>query len=243
MNKNKSLVKYILWKIINPFKPFSDYYVRTVKSKIKKSRFHPTLGRYIIDLNRFHSTSKFELNFLIQEGLKPHHKLCDFGCGSLRFGEKVMEYLNSSNYYGLDITDEFFLYGLERIGKNRIEHYNPTIKVLSNDLINSLKESMDFIFSSAVMYHIKLIDISDYLISIYKMLSLNGAAYIDFTSGNKYYQSGDMTWVYTIDQIENICKDLHIRYEFIEPTAIKESNFYPIGHSYLKIYKVVNTKI
>ena len=45
---------------------------------------------------------QLQLDFMIREGLKPHHKLLDIGCGSLRGGIQFIRYLDVGNYVGLD---------------------------------------------------------------------------------------------------------------------------------------------
>jgi SAM-dependent methyltransferase len=47
------------------------------------------LGRYMFD-------------FLVDSGLRPAHRLCDFGCGALRLGVWAIAYLDDGNYCGID---------------------------------------------------------------------------------------------------------------------------------------------
>ena len=42
------------------------------------------------------------LEFAISSGLRPEHRLLDFGCGALRFGGRAIAYLNPGNYFGVD---------------------------------------------------------------------------------------------------------------------------------------------
>src|SRR5256885_1508932 len=47
------------------------------------------LGRYMFD-------------FLVESGLRPEHRLLDFGCGALRLGVWALAYLDQGNYFGID---------------------------------------------------------------------------------------------------------------------------------------------
>jgi len=47
------------------------------------------LGRYMFD-------------FLVDSGLRPEHRLLDFGCGALRLGVWAIGYLDAGNYFGVD---------------------------------------------------------------------------------------------------------------------------------------------
>ena len=42
------------------------------------------------------------LEALVEEGLLPHHHLLDFGCGSLRSGIRIIPYLDTDRYFGID---------------------------------------------------------------------------------------------------------------------------------------------
>ena len=47
------------------------------------------LGRYMFD-------------FLVESGLRPEHRVCDFGCGALRLGVWTIPYLEAGHYFGID---------------------------------------------------------------------------------------------------------------------------------------------
>jgi SAM-dependent methyltransferase len=44
-----------------------------------------------------------QFEFLVEQGLHPHHYLLDVGCGSLRAGIHFVRYLERGHYHGLDI--------------------------------------------------------------------------------------------------------------------------------------------
>lgn len=43
-----------------------------------------------------------QLAMLVNQGLRPHHRLLDIGCGALRAGVRLMRYLEPGHYHGLD---------------------------------------------------------------------------------------------------------------------------------------------
>jgi len=47
------------------------------------------MGRYLFD-------------FVVDAGLRPEHRLLDFGCGALRLGIFAIPYLEAGNYFGVD---------------------------------------------------------------------------------------------------------------------------------------------
>ena len=52
--------------------------------------------------------------FLLAEGLQPHHRFLDLGCGSFRAGVKLAAYLDPGCYYGIDISPALLDAGYER---------------------------------------------------------------------------------------------------------------------------------
>jgi cyclopropane fatty-acyl-phospholipid synthase-like methyltransferase len=73
-----------------------------MKSNPDKSVRHALVGPG--DL--WESKRRFQIEFLLKQGLLPHHRLLDFGCGTLRGGIPLIEYLNDGNYVGLDVRLE-----------------------------------------------------------------------------------------------------------------------------------------
>jgi hypothetical protein len=45
---------------------------------------------------------RMQFEFLLREGLQPHHHLLDIGCGSFRGGRFVIDYLQEGHYFGID---------------------------------------------------------------------------------------------------------------------------------------------
>ncbi len=45
---------------------------------------------------------RYMFAFLVESGLRPEHRLCDFGCGALRLGVWTIPYLEAGHYFGID---------------------------------------------------------------------------------------------------------------------------------------------
>ncbi len=48
---------------------------------------------------------RFQIDFLKKQGLKPEHYLLDIGCGTLRGGIPIIDYLDKGHYYGIEVRD------------------------------------------------------------------------------------------------------------------------------------------
>jgi SAM-dependent methyltransferase len=49
---------------------------------------------------------KLQLEFLVAHGLEPSGRFLDVGCGALRAGVHLVDYLDAGNYYGIDVSKE-----------------------------------------------------------------------------------------------------------------------------------------
>lgn len=63
---------------------------------IKAGRHRNLIG------GKWDEIGQLQLDFLINAGMKPDHKLLDIGCGCLRAGVKIIPYLDPFNYFGID---------------------------------------------------------------------------------------------------------------------------------------------
>jgi cyclopropane fatty-acyl-phospholipid synthase-like methyltransferase len=55
--------------------------------------------------------AEWQLSALQTVGLRPNHKLLDFGCGAFRLGLAAIEYLDDGNYYGIDAYQPYIEIG------------------------------------------------------------------------------------------------------------------------------------
>ncbi len=49
----------------------------------------------------------FQLALMKHLGLKPEHRLVDYGCGPIRAGRYFIRYLNAGHYHGFDVNADF----------------------------------------------------------------------------------------------------------------------------------------
>lgn len=94
-------------------------------------------------------------SLLIDLGLSAEKTCVDYGCGSLRIGEKLIDFLAPDRYIGFDITDAFFKAGLKRLDPALVAAKRPRTFVIGPDtLASARRDPPDFVFSFAVIQHV-----------------------------------------------------------------------------------------
>jgi hypothetical protein len=105
-------LRYPLWRLLHPFTRYEAYYAWVVTRKLARGRKHPAIGPHA----KAARGEREMIAVLLRHGLQPHHTLVDYGCGSLRLGKPLVEFLEPGKFWGLDLAQEFLDAGVVHIG-------------------------------------------------------------------------------------------------------------------------------
>lgn len=70
---------------------------------------------------------QFQMEFLLRMGLKRDDRLLDFGCGTLRGGIPMIEYLQTGRYLGVDVCSEVLAEGRLEIEESGLLDKEPKL--------------------------------------------------------------------------------------------------------------------
>ncbi len=113
--------------------------------------------------NRFHRTfvgglweelGKLQLSFLIEQGLKCEDKVLDIGCGCLRGGIKLIDYLNVGNYYGIDCNSSLIKAGEIEVKNLDLCYKKPNLLQNNNFEFRKFNIKFDYMFSCSLFTHL-----------------------------------------------------------------------------------------
>jgi SAM-dependent methyltransferase len=95
---------------------------------------------------------QFQFDFLTNKGLTKSHFLLDFGCGTLRGGMPLIEYLDIGHYYGVDVRPEVLEEANRELEEARLVQKKPTL-MLSSDSAHLPKGKFDYVWAFSVLIH------------------------------------------------------------------------------------------
>jgi hypothetical protein len=135
-------MRYPLWRVRHPFAPYELYYAWVVTRKLRRGRAHPAIG----PAAKAARGEREMIKVMLQHGLQRHHTFVDYGCGSLRLGRPIIEFLEPGKFWGLDLAQEFLEAGLDHVGSDLAAKKRPNLRVIDDAGLAAAKAARpDFI--------------------------------------------------------------------------------------------------
>lgn len=100
----------------------------------------------------FEFKREWQIEFLKEHGLRPNHKLLDIGCGVLRGGIPIIDYLSTYNYYGIDVRPECLREAHNELYEHDLCHKLPFLKLGKFDDL-CIKSKFHYIWAFSVLFH------------------------------------------------------------------------------------------
>ena len=130
---------------------------------------------------------EMQFSYLLKHGLRSDHRILDIGCGNLRAGWRLIQYLDSGLYYGVDISPEILLAALKELCNQNLQHKYPHL-VLVNDLNFEFlpDQAFDVIHAHSVFTHTRTDVIDRCFASAARILKPDGFFDLTYLEGDTY---------------------------------------------------------
>lgn len=154
-----------------------SYYRAVMKSRVARSPDEavgsPTHESWL-------QVGQMQFDYLVRHGLKPGDRMLDIGCGNLRAGRLFIDYLDTGNYYGVDISPDILL-----AAQDTLVEYSLQAKLPHLTLVRDLKfeffpsASFTVVHAHSVFSHSTIEVIDECLASVGRIMTPDGM--FDFT--------------------------------------------------------------
>jgi hypothetical protein len=162
-------------------KPAEQRYLAAMEKKLAEGAKHSTLGPAIRDEAYTRAKAERWANRMIEYGLKPDHLCIEYGCGSLWAAEPIIRYLDTGRYYGIDLTDQFYEFGRQRLA-DLLREKQVRLGVIAPPILREIAALQpDFLFSRKVLPHVAEEALPRYLASVCSLLVPKTIAVLDNT--------------------------------------------------------------
>ncbi len=127
------------------------------------------------------------VEFMKTEGLRPGHKVLDFGCGYGRMAVPLLRYLEPGNYVGVDLAAERVRQAREYIVHEGLEDTRPAFHVaaMDNDMSYLPAGAFDFLWVHSVFSHMPLDDVRACLTGLRALMKPDGVLIANYGFADK----------------------------------------------------------
>jgi cyclopropane fatty-acyl-phospholipid synthase-like methyltransferase len=170
---------------------------------------------------RGYGIGRAQIEFLKRQGLRPSDSLFDLGCGNLRGGRFIINYLQVGNYTGADISEEAIKQGWKTVREMGLIDRAPTLLVNTDLRFNELGgEEFDRVFANSVLTHTPKESVIQLFSNLDKVLNQHGVAYLSYNHANE--EETDLS--------NNISRSNLYRYPFESLQTLGEENGFDVEH-------------
>lgn len=160
--------------------------------------------------DEWESHGLLQLEFLINQGMKPEHFVLDVGCGPGRAARRIVPYLSDRNYVGVDISEECIKHARALSGQEGWADKSPLFMLDKNGTLDFQRpfwvSVYDFIWAHSVFTHLPEQQIDKMTASIKRMLDVNGKFLFTYKVGKKIERTGLKQWRYPFSFFEELAK-------------------------------------
>lgn len=162
---------------------------------------------------------KRQYQFLISQGLRPHHRFLDVACGSLRLGQFLIPFLDEGNYFGLEGEPWLVEAGLRReLFYDLADIKKPTFGY-GYDFDLSFVEGFDYAIAQSLFTHLTSSDVALCLNNLRERSHSESRLFFTFAEGTKPHRDepshANKGWQYTFEMLDEIASSCGWACEFI----------------------------
>ncbi|MGP4026088.1 class I SAM-dependent methyltransferase [Actinomadura sp. 3N407] len=129
---------------------------------------------------RWLKLGQMQFDYLREHGLKPGDRMLEIGCGNLRAGWRFIDYLDSGNYYGIDISPDILLAAQNTLVRQELRDKLPHLTLVDDLKLRFLpSEHFSVVHAHSVFSHSPLEVIDECLANIGRVMVPGG--FFDFT--------------------------------------------------------------
>jgi ubiquinone/menaquinone biosynthesis C-methylase UbiE len=227
-------LRYKITKAITSPSRILPYFARKIRNLRLQFKNHNPIAFYasIVDINAVNdpdlaigSSSRehwitvgdLQIEYLAKHMLKPSDFLLDLGCGNLRAGRRLIDYLDKGHYTGVDISPNIIISASKTISEFSLQSKKPYIYLIDDSTLSIFaNESFDVIQANSVYSHMPMPIIKESLSSCFRVLKQGGFfdfTYFEIPDGRKEFLSED--FYYTREAMMEATKHAGFEPEFM----------------------------
>lgn len=132
-------------------------------------RFFPDWHRRVVG-GLWEEVGALQARFLVDQGLRPEHRLLDVGCGSLRAGVHLVRYLDPGRYHGIDASRELLAAGRFELRRHGLDGKGAQLRCDDRFGVGAFGGEFDYVLAHSLFTHLPINSILVCLLSVAPVL-------------------------------------------------------------------------
>jgi hypothetical protein len=193
--------KFAAWLEQNPSGTFEQFYAESAVRSLKDGKIHSSLGPTLKPGRREHA--RRVADEWLGWGIRPSDTVVDYGCGTLRIGRLLIEFLDADRYIGLDIDDRILAVGLDQLPAGLIALKRPALEVISAEsLRRTAARRPKWVCSKGVLQHIPPTDLDKFFKNVSQLILAGATGLLRGKIWETNESRSSTTWGYSLEDLQ-----------------------------------------
>ncbi|ASK88355.1 class I SAM-dependent DNA methyltransferase [Sphingorhabdus sp. SMR4y] len=152
---------------------------------------------------------QLQFQFLLEQGLKPHHRLLDIGCGTLRGGRHFINYLDAGCYHGFDLSEQAIAAAKGLVSAELLSDKCPTLYVNREKNLRfaeSLGMQFDYLLAQSVFTHLMPDHVEECFAHIGSVMGPNSLFYFTYQDSENFKRNGYKQFSYPYSYFHDLAE-------------------------------------
>ncbi|MGH7539625.1 MAG: class I SAM-dependent methyltransferase [Gemmatimonadota bacterium] len=165
----------------------TDFYRRVMAGAVAQD---PELAVGSDTHDHWLATGQLQFDYLVAHGLRPEHRILEIGCGNLRTGWRLIDYLDEGNYFGIDISPDVLIAAQGVLERFRLQSKLPHLTLVQDLRLSWLPDdSFDAIHAHSVFTHTPEEIVLECLANVGRVLKPDAFFDLTFFEAERYASS------------------------------------------------------
>lgn len=196
------------WRVGDASGGVKPHYSETVRSRLKTAKHTASLGSNLRG-EEYEDLGRSFFQKLKEHGLAAGDVCVDYGCGTLRVGQHVIDYLKPGAYWGLDIDQYLLDEGRNLLAGALWAEKRPNLRVISpQSVAEAAAARPSMLFSAKVLSHVHPDEVGAYIENLMTIIGASGQAIVmSRWSDGKTFQCNKWMWAHSISGLSDLVAD------------------------------------
>ncbi|MEU0518614.1 class I SAM-dependent methyltransferase [Streptosporangium sp. NPDC006007] len=155
-----------------------SYYREVMRSDIAEMSADAAIGSH--RRKSWLRIGRMQFDYLLDHGVTPRDRVLDIGCGNLRLGWRLIDYLEPGHYHGIDISPEILLAAAHTLTQHGLQSKVPHLSLVKDLTFATLPDAhFTVVHAHSVFSHSPLEVVDECLRHVGRILHPDG--FFDFT--------------------------------------------------------------